>query len=75
LKRSGERNFAAGLFRGHNQLKDDSELMAHGEVTEIIPAPSQAVFDLIHDYSRRLEWDTLLQAAIWPMATLSLAKE
>ncbi|MGE5851317.1 MAG: SRPBCC family protein [Candidatus Methylomirabilota bacterium] len=37
--------------------------MAHGEVTEIIPAPSQAVFDLIHDYSRRLEWDTLLQAA------------
>jgi hypothetical protein len=37
--------------------------MAHGELTEIIPAPSQAVFDLIHDYSRRLEWDTLLQAA------------
>lgn len=37
--------------------------MAHGSVTEIIPAPRQAVFDLIHDYSRRLEWDTLLQAA------------
>ena len=37
--------------------------MAHGEVAEIIPASSQAVFDLLHDYSRRLEWDTLLQAA------------
>jgi Polyketide cyclase / dehydrase and lipid transport len=37
--------------------------MAHGNVSEIIPAPSQAVFDLLHDYSRRLEWDTLLQAA------------
>lgn len=37
--------------------------MAHGEVTEIIPASSGVVFDLIHDYSRRLEWDTLLQAA------------
>lgn len=37
--------------------------MAHGEFTEIIPAPSRAVFDLIHDYSRRLEWDTLLRAA------------
>src|SRR5688572_836820 len=37
--------------------------MPHGEVSEIIPAPSQAVFDLIHDYARRLEWDTLLSAA------------
>lgn len=37
--------------------------MAHGEVRQIIPAPSSVVFDLIHDYSRRLEWDTLLQAA------------
>src|SRR5262245_9608615 len=37
--------------------------MAHGEVSEIIPAPSEAVFDLVHDYGRRLEWDTLLRAA------------
>lgn len=37
--------------------------MAHGEVSEIIPAPSTVVFDVIHDYGRRLEWDTLLQAA------------
>lgn len=37
--------------------------MAHGEVSEIIPALSSAVFDLIHDYARRLEWDTLLRAA------------
>jgi hypothetical protein len=37
--------------------------MPHGTVSEIIPARSAAVFDLLHDYSRRLEWDTLLQAA------------
>jgi hypothetical protein len=37
--------------------------MAHGSVSAIIPAPSRAVFDLLHDYGRRLEWDTLLQAA------------
>src|SRR5262245_32835095 len=37
--------------------------MPHGQVDEIIPAPSTAVFDLLHDYARRLEWDTLLQAA------------
>ena len=37
--------------------------MPHGEVSETIPAPSSAVFDLLHDYARRLEWDTLLQSA------------
>lgn len=37
--------------------------MAHGEISAIIPAPSHLVFDLLHDYGRRLEWDTLLQAA------------
>jgi len=37
--------------------------MAHSEISEAIPAPSSAVFDLLHDYTRRLEWDTLLQAA------------
>src|SRR5215510_2423912 len=37
--------------------------MAHGQVSEIVPAPSHVAFDLIHDYTRRLEWDTLLQAA------------
>lgn len=37
--------------------------MGHGEVTEILPVPSSVAFDLIHDYPRRLEWDTLLQAA------------
>lgn len=37
--------------------------MPHGAVTQIIPAPSAAVFDLIHDYDRRLTWDTLLSAA------------
>jgi hypothetical protein len=37
--------------------------MPHGEVSEIIPAHRSEVFDLLHDYTRRLEWDTLLQAA------------
>jgi hypothetical protein len=37
--------------------------MPHGAVSEIIPAPSEAVFDLLHDYDRRLSWDTLLSAA------------
>ncbi len=47
-------------MHGHAQEENS---MAHGEVSEIIPAPSTVVFDLIHDYTRRLEWDTLLQAA------------
>ena len=29
-------------------------------VTEKMPRPAREVFDLLHDYSRRLEWDTLL---------------
>ena len=37
--------------------------MAHGEISESMPAPSAVVFDLLHDYRRRLEWDTLLRAA------------
>lgn len=37
--------------------------MPHGTVTAIIPASSAQVFALLHDYSRRLEWDALLQAA------------
>lgn len=37
--------------------------MAHGVASEIVPASCEAVFDLVHDYGRRLEWDTLLQAA------------
>jgi hypothetical protein len=37
--------------------------MPHGCVTEIIPASSEEVFRLLHDYNRRLEWDTLLKTA------------
>lgn len=33
------------------------------EIKEVIPASAVAVFDLLHDYRRRLEWDTLLQKA------------
>jgi hypothetical protein len=37
--------------------------MPRGIVREVIAAPSAAVFRLLHDYDRRLEWDTLLRAA------------
>ena len=37
--------------------------MRRGIVSLVIPAPADDVFDLVHDYGRRLEWDTLLRAA------------
>ncbi|MBA2544419.1 MAG: SRPBCC family protein [Deltaproteobacteria bacterium] len=37
--------------------------MRRDRVSEIIPASCETVFDLVHDYARRLEWDTLLRAA------------
>ena len=37
--------------------------MPTAEIKEIIGAPAEAVFELLHDYKRRLEWDTLLQEA------------
>lgn len=37
--------------------------MPHGTVSDVIPASASEVFQLLHDYDRRLEWDTLLQAA------------
>jgi hypothetical protein len=38
-------------------------LMPHGVVSDVMPAPSAAVFRLLPDYARRLEWDTLLREA------------
>lgn len=37
--------------------------MVHAKVSEEVPASCEAVFDLVHDYERRLEWDTLLRRA------------
>jgi hypothetical protein len=37
--------------------------MPHGTIFERISAPSTEVFQLLHDYDRRLEWDTLLREA------------
>ena len=37
--------------------------MPKGICREIIPATKEEVFALVHDYDRRLEWDTLLQKA------------
>ena len=37
--------------------------MPSASVTQQMPSPAAEVFDLLHDYSRRLEWDTLLREA------------
>ncbi len=37
--------------------------MPRGSVVERIPVERADVFRLVHDYNRRLEWDTMLQAA------------
>ncbi len=37
--------------------------MPTAEIKEVIPASAVEVFDLVHNYKRRLEWDTLLQKA------------
>jgi hypothetical protein len=34
--------------------------MPHGAVRDTLPATAEQVFALLHDYDRRLEWDTLL---------------
>ena len=37
--------------------------MPHASVIDVIPAPAAEVFQLLHNYDRRLEWDTLLRQA------------
>jgi hypothetical protein len=37
--------------------------MPTASITEKMPCCSAVVFDLLHDYSRRLDWDTLLREA------------
>lgn len=38
-------------------------MSAHAVVRQVIPASREETFDLLHDYHRRLEWDTLLRRA------------
>ncbi len=38
-------------------------MTVHIVVSQTIPASRERVFDLLHDYRRRLQWDTLLRAA------------
>ena len=49
--------------------------MPHGEISEIIPASSDRVFKLLHDYDRRLEWDTLLREAYLEPGHSAAAKD
>ena len=37
--------------------------MPSAVVSQKMPVPSAEVFELLHDYGRRLEWDTLLREA------------
>lgn len=37
--------------------------MIRDSVTEALPVGCAAAFDVVHDYARRLEWDTLLREA------------
>jgi len=37
--------------------------MKKESISQTIDRPCEEVFDLLHDYSRRLEWDTLLRKA------------
>lgn len=38
-------------------------MTAHSVVRQVVPAGREQAFDLIHDYHRRLTWDTLLRSA------------
>lgn len=38
-------------------------MSAHAVVRQVVPAGVEAAFDLVHDYHRRLSWDTLLRSA------------
>ncbi len=38
-------------------------MTGHAVIKHVMPAPSAVVFEVLHDYTRRLEWDTLLSAA------------
>lgn len=42
---------------------DTTKALVHARVSEEMPAPPEIVFDLVHDYGRRLQWDTLLREA------------
>lgn len=46
-----------------NHWEGEHTIVPHGSVIDVIPAPSAKVFALLHDYERRLQWDTLLQSA------------
>ena len=38
-------------------------MTAHAVVRQVVPAEVGPTFDLVHDYRRRLSWDTLLREA------------
>jgi hypothetical protein len=44
-------------------VKPTLSAMPSATVSQAMPCDSASVFDLLHDYSRRLDWDTLLREA------------
>ena len=39
-------------------------MTAHAVIRQVVPADVGTTFDVVHDYGRRLEWDTLLRSAV-----------
>ena len=37
--------------------------MPSATISQAMPRPAEEVFELLHDFSRRLDWDTLLRVA------------
>jgi Polyketide cyclase / dehydrase and lipid transport len=44
-------------------VEREAAVTVHLVVRQEMPASAEATFDLLHDYDRRLSWDTLLRAA------------
>lgn len=49
-------------------------MTVHIVVSQVMPASCEQTFDLIHDYGRRLEWDTLLRRASVEGGTADVGK-
>lgn len=49
-------------------------MTVHIVVSQVMPASCERTFDLIHDYGRRLEWDSLLRRASVEGGTAGVGK-
>jgi hypothetical protein len=56
-------NVKCRSLRDDVKNRSDEETMPHGVVRQKVVAAAAEVFAVLHDYGRRLEWDTLLSEA------------